>query len=601
MASFSRLGDAPGIKLTWLIVRGEESPITKFYEREHKGSLLWQFKPVFDHVEKKFRDCIRPDSFMMQWSEGDLEKDVAPNLLMNFTSDFVIAQNMTGPDNIRPLQKEEQDVLDLINTLFSTPRQQIVLRLHPYAKEMEKIKEAKSGEPELKTMSTLLPTGSSTSAAFARGAMFEAYRSTSMKAGGKPNVQFGSMLSRMNIIMAGAPFLAHGRATRFIDADHAQISLAYGQHLEHLEMKQVITAISNDEHVCTMYKIPHGVLVAVKYQSLPYAGLGSERFSVPANTAIKISVKSNKSKDDEFEATGITIDQEIDVSPPADVQILFTGKQTRQFSFLAKRDLKPSHPERFVVKLEHHVRDSVIKEQIDTIRKMCNIEAIGGSAGYWLVLMLYAGNAANSSSNPASNPWAELAENEEAGEAFDNLSQATPRTAGQKAALEATKNMLHRTTLVTGPGGSGKTTIMVEKGMAVLSQNSDGKPTAKMLYISERNLACDNVLHKLLKKDPNLFVVRAYAQQKTVYEVDDTNDAEKLRDPGMSNEALALLDQVEDKIPEMKSKRYAEARCSAGGRTRSPFTKNSPSTRSVKMTRPERLAAKQDALWSPCS
>lgn len=154
----------------------------------------------------------------------------------------------------------------------------------------------------------------------------------------------------------------------------------------------------------------------------------------------------------------------------------------------------------------------------------------------------------------------ELADDEKASKTFDALMQAIPWTAGHRAALEATKNKFHRTTLVTGHCDSGKTTIMVEKGVAVVSQNTDDKPTAKMLYVKERNLASDNVLSKLLKKDPNLFVVRAYAQQKTIYEVDDTSSADKLREPDMSNEDLALLDQVEDKIRETKSKRYTEAR-----------------------------------------
>ena len=577
-ACFTNMKVAPQLKLWVTFARGDKTLRTDRHEVQQQCQISWLLGSKGSVAsynaakELEFTNCIRHNTLRGRWVEAEEDGKQHMYLELQFTSDKPICQNMNleAITAVTPLTRAEQQVFDRINDLARNPGQSVTIRLYPYDRQVKdlrtKIAPLKHDFPAQRLLPTLpIPTNEATNIeAACKVKQFQAYRRSGKPAQDGIQVTFGNMKSRAGLIKDGAPLMAMRPSTRFLDAQHAELALGYGHHLEFAEEQMHLQAIMRKDHVCTIHQVHEYTFVGITCSQKKDSSLDNEFLALPPKTRVTLKVHSNKSPTGHFITSGWTVDMDVDIFPLPQLLVLLTGKRAAVLDSIAQRGLRLGEgADRHAVHVKPDINKTTVTAQIDAVHKAYDPRAQEGSGGNWLGLLLFDGLDMD-----RFDPFIEVS-SEKADEVYDWLLNKTVKwSPSQKKVLRDSRNMLHRVRLVTGSGGSGKTMLSVYLGHAVLKLS----PNAKLLYASDRNSVCNNQLlrHVAATPDPDDIPLeerplRVYVPQAGGFKNIEPDDQVKDRST-FTHETLIILELANSKDEDRRSKKSGMSQYSVDAR-----------------------------------
>lgn len=542
---FSRLSIAPAIKLSFHLHRGMKNRKTNRHPHEHNGNVLFFFNTVYDHKSGKRVHCIRPGTFEIAWKHLEVHGKnktavEVPDpdeyyIEMSFVVDYAVVTNFNPPPDFPSLTSTERDFFKVLGAVCETSGTKVNIRLYPFRHEAARAEadgEVLALQQALEQFPALQATTETpVSRALRRGKNFFAYKPGSSE---RANVRHNAMFSRHTIVTAQTPFVAIPAANRFIDNTHGEIALGYGHHLDFIEECKRLKALENDTHVCTVHSVADSVVIAIRLSSIPDSGLESNVRTLHPNTKLELHIEGQAELED-VTVRGITTDLNLGVLPPSSIHVLVNAKYATTLNSYATAGLQAINARRFKVRIDVRINDSIIASHLDAIHKAYDVEALEGSGGNLLPLLLYDGLTEG-----ASNPWAGCSNQELAKEAIEELKMKEAWTPMQAKVIDMSTAVKFRTGLVAGCGGSGKTLLQVHKGHAAV------KAGDKVAYISTTDIVLDTLCKTYVQYYPDDEPpVRAYAMQLSVLSLAD--HGEKSQAGNFSEEELAIWTILEHK------------------------------------------------------
>ena len=315
-------------------------------------------------------------------------------------------------------------------------------------------------------------------------------------------VMFDDMKSRRAVLSRPHPGTPVKHTMVFADQEDALITLAYGAYLEHEEQNATFEAVRRDAHEVRLCSVDSRVLALVNFSSPPTTGLPHDRFRLDDRTKVELRIGEGCMNADDGRsayAAGLVVANVFNL-PRCDLLILITDKNARALKLLAQPiDVFQAGDETKLTKSKVHVSPQLFKMpykmEVDAVTR-----AYGpGCATEHLPFLLGDGSRLEPTTpvNPAisSNVRSRLSE----------LRTAKPWNKQQLKVIDSVHQPAGGAIIVTGPGGTGKTELIVH-----LVQF--GVRCGQYIMIAgTRNDTLDDMTLKIDRMDPTLQPIRFYA------------------------------------------------------------------------------------------
>ncbi|KAK3658719.1 hypothetical protein LTR56_001590 [Elasticomyces elasticus] len=521
----------------------------------HDISAKFLIGPVYDHVSKTTKRCIKPGTFKYT-AYKDVEK---PHIVIEFESEFAVCSNLVPPPGF-----------------VTTPQQQaIVNQMQCYRRpqgfqKVEIIVYQFGDEVNQKTFDFDILLKEFAEGNASQQVPFWGWR----RIGNAPLAAKKGMNSRVAIIQSNVPWVMHPSTAQFNDLRHAEMVLGYGTLIEHNESSDRLAAMCKDEHLCTIHRIGSNgsteyFLIRLTFSKRPVAANGSERYSVQIGAKGKAIIASNVSRTANIEVKVFTIDNAFDLDP-CDVLLMASGRDVSELAPLATNDLRS----KYKIKLTLETNPKTFDVTIDAIHKMLDDRNRFGNKGQFASFLLFDGVPSDMVA-----PWFEIEKRTgtyAVQQAMQWLMTDMAWDADQLAYLNGSKERMHGVAMVSGPGGSGKTELQIRSGaaQAMCGQN--------VLFGSERNDVVDYLAdkwEKLRKAYPHLNLpeaLRVYSTRQSLSSMAGNNGDALVIDESETIETRATLTHLAKTMHTQRNKNTAKSDLSVEGRLGQLLQKTSP-------------------------
>lgn len=316
-------------------------------------------------------------------------------------------------------------------------------------------------------------------------------------------VLFDQMKSRHAILRRPHPGTPIKGQMIFSDQDDALVSLAYGAYLEYVEQEATFNAVSRNAHFVRLCTIDTRVLALVDFSSLPQTGLPDDRFRLDDRTKVKLTIGNHCMEPEKRNCIlteGLIVANVFNL-PRCDMLVLISNKWASTFKGMAEpiealRQDDGQNARRHLARVSPMLFKVPYKAEVEAV-----IRAYGtGCPKERLPFLLSDGQQLENMC-----PVSRVSTYSKLNPAFEHLQKAKPWNKQQLQAINTIRTAPGGSMIVTGPGGTGKTELIVHLIEFAVSCGQYA------IVSGTRNDTLDDMTIKIRKINPTIRPVRFYA------------------------------------------------------------------------------------------